>query len=101
MVTEALQWDDAENPGWIEAVESWDWTDWKIENEFVGWVKSGPCPRCDHTIAIYQEVHVYALPLDSPTRVRAGCNCQHKHDGRPSDDPLKGCGSHGTVTGAP
>jgi hypothetical protein len=88
-------WDDSPFAGWSEAVQTWPWEEWNEGGgRQEGWVKSGPCPRCGHTIAIYQEIVVYINPPPAGyvEYVDACCNCGFKHTGRAPDAPCEGCG---------
>ena len=81
-------WDDVLPNGWAAAVASWEWQDWREQGTKLGWRKWGPCPRCGHTMVVYQR----ALRAISPARsVNARCNCTYEHDGRPATEH-GGCG---------
>jgi hypothetical protein len=83
-----LTWDDMVPTGWADTVIGWQWHDWREQNVRLGWRKWGPCPRCGHTMAVYQR----AVRSTSPTRpVHARCNCTHGHTGRPTTE-TGGCG---------
>jgi hypothetical protein len=84
----SVPWDEDLPPDWVNTVAGWSWRDWTEEDTKLGWLKWGPCPRCGHTIAVYQ----HALRTMSATRgVAARCNCTSDHVGRP-DTFRDGCG---------
>jgi hypothetical protein len=89
-------------PGWIETVESWHWEDWLTDKgSRIGWVRSGSCPRCQHTMADWQEtVIVEEITRSTDNRHVAWCNCQMTHTGRSDSDKHRGCGQHGRVANA-
>ena len=84
------RWDTSQPDGWAEAVKSWTWHDWKEGSAVLGWQKYGECPRCEHTMSVYQKLVKALLPVTTDS-VDAFCNCEYSHDGRPSDRP-GGCG---------
>lgn len=82
------EWDEYVPDGWAETVSLWEWHVWREQNTKLGWRKWGACPRCGHTMAVYQR----ALRSVSATRaVTVRCNCTHPHEGRP-DSEKGGCG---------
>jgi hypothetical protein len=82
------KWDEVVPTGWAEGVERWEWRDWIGQGARIGWRKWGPCPRCGHTMSVYQR----ALRAIDPARsVEARCNCRYEHEGRPSS-LADGCG---------
>lgn len=81
--------------GWIENVAALEWTPWKRGETQLGWVATGPCPRCAHRLAIYRRRVLGALP-DDEVVVRAECNCIERHPGRPAGR-TQGCGQAARV----
>jgi len=92
-----VEWRSETPDDWTEAVDSWEWQKWTEHDTQLGWLKYGPCPRCEHTIAIYQEFGVLSLTDTVP----AACNCDKAHAGRPDDDPFRGCGPQAEVAEHP
>lgn len=83
---------------WIEAVRGWPWHRWEHNTRFLGWMKYGACPRCGHSMSVYQPVLYAAFTEgDDVTTLLAACNCEHDHPGRPKSISV-GCGQHGVVT---
>jgi hypothetical protein len=83
-----VDWATGLPDGWQQAVESWPWHPWVRHGADLGWYKFGECPRCGHTMSVYQE-RVRTTALE--TTVSARCNCTHpNHAGRP--DQTTGCG---------
>jgi hypothetical protein len=81
-------WDVVVPDGWASAVIAWEWHDWREQNVKLGWRKWGDCPRCGHTMVVYQR----ALRSISPMMaLNARCNCQYEHHGRPHTE-RGGCG---------
>jgi hypothetical protein len=83
-----MKWDPRVPADWLDEVAGWKWQPWEAEGATFGWQKWGPCPRCGHTMAVYQE------SLDgfsSTNSVRVYCNCENAHDGRPEAYDC-GCG---------
>lgn len=101
MADGAMAWDPTPFAGWVEAVESWPWSEWQVGARQLGWVKSGTCGACRHPMAVYQEIVVYdqAMPEDYVEVVHAGCNCGLPHANRPSDAQFRGCGQQANVRG--
>ena len=83
-----VDWASDVPDGWQEEVSSWPWHPWVRHGADLGWYKFGDCPRCEHTMSVYQErIRTAALV----TAVSAECNCTHSdHAGKP--DGAKGCG---------
>jgi hypothetical protein len=80
------RWEAVVPDGWAETVIGWDWHDWREQDTKLGWRKWGPCPRCGHTMVVYQRV------LRSPVRsLNARCNCTYEHEDRPEVE-RGGCG---------
>ena len=77
-------------PGWGDTVASWPWEEWNdAGGRPEGTKKVGKCPRCTHTMIVYQRAMQY---VDIPRWKEAYCNCEQPHEGRPSDARVKGCG---------
>jgi hypothetical protein len=85
-----VRWNTDVPDGWATTVEAWPWRDWKQGDADYGWRKWGKCPRCEHTISVYQELVEAIRPVMDPT-VPAYCNCIYPHDGRPAEQK-SGCG---------
>jgi hypothetical protein len=83
-----ITWDTNIPSGWADAVSGWNWRDWKEDDVSVGQRKWGPCPRCEHTMAVYAKAVRAILPVDV---VDARCNCRAAHRGRPNGAD-GGCG---------
>ena len=81
--------------GWVEKVAALDWVPWKRDQVQLGWVASGPCPRCGHLLAIYQRRVLGALLSDDDV-VKAACNCTESHSGRP-EGRVQGCGQEARI----
>lgn len=89
-----IPWSDDTPADWEPTVEAWQWSAWIEHDVQLGYRKVGKCPRCDDTIAIYQEFGYAGFDASVP----AACNCGKSHAGRPEDEDLaKGCGCQGTV----
>ena len=87
-------WDTALPDDWLTQVTRWPWSTWEDGGTPLGWRKTGQCPRCGHTMVVFQRVlKGFAPPA---LEVRAECNCVGtKHDGRP-EGHAAGCGvGHG------
>jgi hypothetical protein len=81
-------WNTTVPAGWQAAVEGWDWHEWKKGKASLGWQKWGNCPRCQHTMSVYQmSVQVFI----AGEGVRARCNCVYPHAHRPATAE-GGCG---------
>jgi hypothetical protein len=81
--------------GWADKVAALDWAPWTRGPVQLGWVASGPCPRCGHLLAVYQRRVLGALPSDDAV-VKAACNCTESHPGRP-ESRVQGCGQEARI----
>lgn len=88
-----VKWDTTVPACWEETVNGWRWREWSEGGTRLGWLKWGPCPRCGHTMAVYQEA---LRSLDIPGAVSASCNCEDEHPNRP--EGMRGCGPGSGVT---
>jgi hypothetical protein len=112
-----LKWDDADDPGWVSAVNAWPWSS-------IGggaWAKSGSCPRCTHhmTVTAGGEVVIALGPTDRAAidlmviaeeegiivdpndgSIYARCDCTDDHPGRPPR-LKRGCGRAGYIDPPP
>ena len=70
-------------------VGGWPWEEWKEDGTFLGWYKSGGCPRCQHTMSVYQQFVHAVVKTDT---VSARCNCRSPHAQRPDTATDGGCG---------
>ena len=82
-----------EAPELADAVNSWAWEEWREGSTLLGWYKAGTCPRCKDQIAVYQR---YVVALRETPRLKAICNCERMHDGRP-DTAHGGCGAYAWI----
>lgn len=90
-------WSDAPSTGWVAALDAWSW----VERTKGEWSKTGPCPRCGHTIGVIVQDGalvgaVTAEDAISLEPVRAECNCRYPHEGRP-EGINEGCGQGGSL----
>lgn len=88
-----LEWETSVPEGWAVEVERWTWREWTGRDDrnrtvHLGWMKVDSCPRCGHTMAVYQEAVKSIFPVST---VAARCNCVAHHTGRPLDQD-GGCG---------
>jgi hypothetical protein len=83
-------------PGWGDTVASWPWQPWLEHDVNLGWTKAGDCPYCAHPITVHQSKQRYAGPAQEtrPVQLRV------PHQGRPADEPVKGCGQQADIRAA-
>lgn len=79
-----------------DAANSWPWKEWRDAGTLLGWYKVGRCPRCKDEIAVYQRKAVALLETTSPRQLKAVCNCERMHDGRP-ESAHSGCGAYAWI----
>ncbi|MEV0722310.1 hypothetical protein AB0I37_05975 [Micromonospora purpureochromogenes] len=84
-------------PGWGDTVASWPWQPWLEHDVQLGWKKAGDCPYCEHPMTVHQTKQRYASPVEWK---HAQCNCGYPHEGRPTDEPVKGCGQQADIRAA-
>ena len=84
-------------PGWGDTVASWPWQPWLEHDVPLGWTKAGDCPYCKHSMTVHQTKQRYASPAEWK---HAQCNCGYPHEGRPTDEPVKGCGQQADIRAA-
>ncbi len=95
----SAEWDPTPMPGWREEVSSWPWEVWNDGGgRPEGWLKSGPCPRCGHTMSAYSRSVNIGVAEDSAGNITARCNCEYPHKLRP-DDIAGGCGQQAAIAG--
>jgi len=92
-----LAYDTMTTEAWLDEVEKWPWQ--KLDRD--RWRKTGPCPRCNHTMDIPFDVSTMIFrghpnedaedEIDNEAYGR--CNCAAQHPGRP--DGESGCGPSG------
>ncbi len=101
-MVDVVSWDPTPAAGWGDTVDSWTWGDWLTpKGTRLGWVKSGVCPRCGHTIAVYQQAVVQFAVARAVEDVMALCNCALPHPLRPPSESVVGCGQHAEIKAAP
>jgi hypothetical protein len=72
---------------WQTEVNAWPWTGSKEQ----GWRKSGPCPRCGHTLVVTATGGTLARALTRKATARCSCSGEHaNHPDRANRD--WGCG---------
>jgi hypothetical protein len=90
-------WNTTTPDTWPAIVDRWDWT---VVPGTKTREKTGPCPRCDHTMWVTAGPGV----ADAVGRVlvRAYCNCDQVdlHPKRPKDEDA-GCGQGAVINGPP
>jgi hypothetical protein len=89
----AVDYDDAEDPEWVRAVDAVPWTKRGARYE-----KDVTCPNCGHSMhLVYQTTFTMlpdAAPLAKRDRYSERCQCETAH---PPKAAGKGCGRHGRI----
>jgi hypothetical protein len=99
--------DRTRDPAWAVAVDSWKWNprgeadDDEDGDETSS--KSGPCPRCGHTVTLVDATAIYSgfrarESVAGAGRRYAACNCGVAHPETP--DGETGCGANGLINRA-
>lgn len=82
-------------PGWGDDVASWPWQPWLEDDVPLGWKKGGDCPYCGHPMTVHQSKQRFGSDWK-----HARCNCGYPHEGRPADEPVRGCGQQADIRAA-
>lgn len=94
-------------PGWVDQVNSWLWEEEShhLSTAVLGYVKSGPCPRCTHPMKVRRAGPGYfglaaesAVTPQATPPVQARCNCTAIHPERP-EGTHTGCGQAALADG--
>lgn len=82
---------------WAEGVKAFT-VDWSPDTRPPKFLLTGPCPRCQHPIAVdlTDQKGVGLVGSSGLITVIVKCNCGVAHSGAPAG-PSKGCGAEGTV----
>jgi hypothetical protein len=91
--TTDVPYDTTPDPAFVAGVVAFPWQPWVPQGMQIGWVASGECPRCHHTMAVYRRRVRGFLP---PRAISLACNCAADHPNRPAD-LRQGCGQFGAV----
>jgi hypothetical protein len=81
-------YDSTPDPAFEAGVKKFAWQAWMRGTVQIGWLATGSCPRCGHTMAAYRR---RAIGLQPGRGFSVSCNCTSAHPGRP-EGVTQGCG---------